>query len=237
MAWLAVMTLCVQAPAQTATTPAWVDFSASTEEAWEDFENWKSTAKNDLVVFPPDSNRALFTLYESGIDSTSMLAAFILHTGGMLVDHGWLRVLGSGCQDFSRGFKDWNNGKNTPDKNNSRFVFIADDVVGGFFALKMAPDTRIEKAIVWFYGSNNLQWVSTGITYSSFLRFCMSGDIAGFYSDFRWKGWEAEVNHYNPRHTISCYPLLWTKEGKDLKVNRKVVDVATVWNNYHARKK
>jgi hypothetical protein len=154
----------------------------------------------------------------------------------MLADHGWIRVLGSGCPEFMRGFKDWNAGKNKPGKDGSYFLLIADDVVGGFYGLKMSKETTLDQAKVWYFGSNNLQWVNTGLNYPTFLRFCMIGDLSGFYSDFRWKGWEEEVSKFSTRHTIGCFPLLWTVEGKELKVNRKVLDVATLWNKYNSRK-
>ena len=224
LTWMAVaLFYTIPAFSQSTSDKKWIDFSAATASAWSDFESWKEAATNEVVLFPPDSNRALFALYQNDIDPGSMLAAFILHSGGMLADHGWIRVLGSGCPEFMRGFKDWNAGKNKPGKGGSYFLLIADDVVGGFFALKMDPDMKLNAAKVWYFGSNNLQWVNTGLNYPTFLRFCMSGDLAGFYSDFRWKGWQEEITVFNTRHTIGCYPLLWTREGKELKVNRKVL--------------
>lgn len=50
-------------------------------------------------------------------------------TGGILVDGGWLRMLGSGHPKLTRNIAMWNNGRS------NGFCLVADDAVGGFFAL------------------------------------------------------------------------------------------------------
>lgn len=235
--WL-VITLFYAIPARTQTTSEkkWSDFASLNDSKWNEFLEWKSDAKNDVTVFAPDSNRALFAMYEGDLDPNSMLASFILHSGGMVVDHGWIRVLGSGCTDFMRGFKDWNRGKSKPGKDGSYYLLVADDVVGGFFGIKMSPGANPDKAKVWYLGASNLQWVNTGIDYPTFLKFCFVGDMKGFYYDYRWDGWQEEVSKFSQRHTIGCYPELWTRETRVQESNRKVLDVATLWNKYQSGK-
>jgi hypothetical protein len=191
-------------------------------------------SKNQVVLLPADSTRARFTLSQMNLDPNSTLAAFAFNCGGMLVDHGWLRVLGSGCNQFDRGLADWNKGKNGTSKDSSYYLLIADDVIGGFYGLQITPQTRLDAAIVHYRGPHDLIWSATGMRYSDFLRFCFMGQISEFYGDFRWKGWSEEIQSINERQVVSCYPLLWTREGKELKANRKVMPIQRLWELYQS---
>ena len=40
--------------------------------------------------------------------TSSPMGAVIYETGGILIHHGWLRILGSGSFKLPRGLMDWN---------------------------------------------------------------------------------------------------------------------------------
>ena len=65
------------------------------------------------------------------------------------------------------------------------------------------------------------------------MNFCFSGNIAEFYDGFQWTGWQADVKKLGCDEAVSCYPLMWTREGKELKCNRKIVSIQKQWDMYH----
>jgi hypothetical protein len=218
--------------AQQANSKKWIDFHIESAPAWKQVNDWIQSPNNAIEVLPVDTARARFWLYSSGIDPTSTLASFICRTGGMLVDNGWIRVLGSGCVRMDRGVFDWNQDKCQFKPGNSGYLIVGDDVVGGLFAIKFTPGIRMEESPVYYFGANNLSWYPLGIDYPTFLKFCIEGNLNKFYADFRWTGWRNEIKSINVMQTISCFPLLWTKEGKDVAANRRVISMKAQWINY-----
>lgn len=136
------------------------------------------------------------------------MGASIYETGGILVDDGWLRILGSGCKAMDRDLMGWNKDKQRG------FLLIADDVIGGFYALNGGAFGSEALGKIFYFAPDNLRWEATNKTYSEFLTFCFSGDLASYYKNLRWKGWEEEVQALTGNQGIACYPFLFTKEGK-----------------------
>lgn len=212
-----------------------VDYNAATTPAWSKIEQWKASATNPIQFFPADTTRAKFTLFRADFDINSTLAAFAFNSGGMIVDGGWLRVLGSGCDKFNRGLIEWNKGKTVAGSDTVKYFLVADDVVGGFFALYLTPHTRFENALVYYQGPNDRRWVSTGLHYDNFLQFCFAGEIKMFYNNYRWEGWKKEIHMINTNQTISCYPEFWTEGARDTKLKRRVVPVQKLWDLYNPK--
>ncbi len=71
-------------------------------------------------------------LLETQVSVRSTLGAIVYETGGLLIDHGWLRILGSGHPRLPRTLPGWNRGRTGSSEGNSGFYLVADDVVGGF---------------------------------------------------------------------------------------------------------
>ena len=64
------------------------------------------------------------------------------------------------------------------------------------------------------------------MTYTDFLNFCFSGDIAKFYENLCWANWKDEVSKLDGDKVYNFYPFLWTKEGKDINKNsRKAIPI------------
>ena len=201
--------------------------------AWNMVLQMKASARNHIDVLPREKGRADSALLESQIPTSSLVGSMIHETGGILVDNGWIRILGSGCSRLDRSVPSWNKGKAmVRGKGAVDFLLVADDVMGGFFALKTHENMKLDSCTVYYFGPNSLKWKPTGFNYRTFLVYCFSGNIKRFYSDFRWTGWEEEVKKIDGNHAISCFPLLWTREGLEIKANRKVVPIQKVWENY-----
>ena len=175
---------------------------------------------------------------QSQLTTSSLIGAIIYGCGGILVDNGWIRILGSGCKQLDRSLPEWNYGKSfTGSKEDGSYMLVADDVMGGFFAIKTdGQEEQPDLCKVYYYGPNSLKWQSTGLTYSGFISYCFRGDLKDFYQDFRWNGWQEDVKKIDANEVVSCYPLLWTREALQQKFNRKLTPVQKQWDLYHGQK-
>lgn len=191
------------------------------EPGWELVSDWIKQAKNKVQVLPKTQARADSTLVAAQVTTRSPMGAIIYETGGILIDGGWLRILGSGCPALDRDLMGWNEGKQ------QGFLLVADDVMGGFYAINGGAFGPESMGKVFYFAPDNLRWEAINKNYSEFLLFCFSGDLASYYKNLCWKGWEKEVNALTGNQGIACYPLLFTREGKNVAKNaRKSVPIA-----------
>ena len=194
-------------------------------------------AKNKVEILKTDSLHARKALFQSQLSTNTLLGSVIYNTGGILIDDGWIRILGSGSAKLARSVPDWNREKIAAMRNDEAFyLLVADDVLGGLFAIKASSVEEIETiGQVFYYGPNSLTWQPTGLSYPSFISYCFSGNLKEFYDGFRWKGWEDEIRSIDCNYVISCYPMLWTREGLQMKANRKLLAIQTQWNMYQGK--
>src|SRR4051794_1850209 len=90
--------------------------------------HWLASAVRSVELLPPSDARG-DVLLQTQVTTRSPMGAIAYETGGILIDHGWLRVLGSGSPRVTRTLPAWNQGRG------DGFYLVADDVVGGFFAI------------------------------------------------------------------------------------------------------
>jgi hypothetical protein len=152
------------------------------------------------------------------------MGAVVYETGGILIDHGWLRVLGSGHERLTRTLPGWNEGRS------DGFYLIADDAIGGFFAINggaLGSDLKN----VYYFAPDSLDWEPLEGGYSDFLHWaCADEDFAGFYDWIRWKGWESDVAKVHCDRCYFFYPFLFTKEGKSGVGRRGEVPMHEAWD-------
>ncbi|GAB2470380.1 hypothetical protein GCM10011375_39080 [Hymenobacter qilianensis] len=226
--WLSLVLLLSTGACLTAQTPAprpLAELLNQQEPGWALVAQWLREAKNPVQVLPKTPARADSTLLAAQVTTRSPLGAIIYETGGLLVDGGWLRILGSGRPALNRTLMGWNQGKP------AGMLLIADDVLGGFYALNGGAFGAESLGKVFYFAPDAFRWEPTEKTYSEFLRFCFSGDLQGYYRRLRWKGWQQEINKVTGGQEIACYPFLFTKEGKNVgKTKRGVVPIAELWS-------
>lgn len=185
------------------------------EPGWPLVQQWLDGATNEVTILTCDSAKAEEALYQTQVSTRSPMGAVIHTTGGMLIDHGWIRVLGSGSPKLNRTLPAWNLGKsmNTYEERPG-FLLVADDAIGGLFALNggaLGPDG----GKLYYLAPDTLEWEDTDLSYSEFIHFCLYGNLNEFYEGFRWKGWEKEVGILDGNEAFSFYPFLWSKEGQE----------------------
>lgn len=207
------------------------------EPGWPEVKKWMAKATNKIEVLPKVSDRADSALYHAQVTTRSPMGAIIYETGGIFVDNGWIRILGSGCPRMDRSLMQWNVGKafNIMGERPS-FLLIADDVLGGFFAINAGGLDKKGMGKVFYFAPDNLTWNNTDLSYSEFLNFCFTGNIEKFYKGYRWKNWKQDVDTLDGNTGISVFPFLFSKEGKDInKDSRMPVPIQELWDLYFAK--
>ncbi|MGI4886871.1 MAG: DUF2625 domain-containing protein [Janthinobacterium lividum] len=195
------------------------------EPGWELVSGWIREAKNDVRVLPKTPARADSALLAAQVTTRSPLGAIVYETGGILVDGGWLRILGSGSPALSRTLMGWNTGKQ------QGFLLVADDAMGGFYAINAGAFGQESLGKLYYFAPDNLRWEPTNKTYSEFLLFCFSGNLKSYYQNLRWKGWEREISALSGDQGLACYPFLFSKEGKNVANDKRAaVPIAELWS-------
>jgi hypothetical protein len=197
-----------------------------TDPAWTLVQDWIKSAKNKVEILPADPVAAKDALYKTQVTTGSPMGAVVFMTGGLLIDDGWIRILGSGNTKFNRTLPDWNKGKSFKEFGETpSFLIIADDAIGGFYILNGGGLGK-DVGKIYYFSPDNLEYEPLDITYSEFLQFCFYNDLSKFYDGNRWKEWREDVSKIKGDEVFNFYPFLWTAEGSDINKNsRKVITI------------
>jgi hypothetical protein len=197
-----------------------------TEPGWTLVQEWISKATNKVEVLPVDTVKAKDALFKTQVTTRSPMGAIVYSSGGLLVDGGWIRILGSGHDRLNRTLPDWNKGKSFKEFGEApAYLLVADDAAGGFFAVN-GGGLGSDAGKVYYLSPDNLEWEPLELSYTEFLNFCFNGDLHDFYKELRWADWKADVTKLDGNKAYNFFPYLWTMEGKDInKVSRKPVSV------------
>ena len=157
------------------------------------------------------------------ISDKSVLGAIISNTCGITVDN-WIRILGSGSKN-NRGILSYNEiGDDGIPKKVEGMLIVADDVVGGTFAINNGKySTGIGE--IWYFAPDTLKWESMEVKHSEFIMWVLQGDIDGFYKSMRWKKWKKDCKEVGFNQAMLIYPFLWSNEIKLEKATKKAVPV------------
>ncbi len=192
-----------------------VDLLETDDPAWPALDAKLRHASNAVEVLhadPLDGQRALQRL-QLGVDTS--LGAMALHTGGLLVDNGWLRVLGAGAQRLPGSLLDWNGlapGRSVPAVRG--VLVVAWDVIGGIFGIN-AGGLPGEPGLISYYSPDQHRWEPTNVAYTAFLDWVCEGDLAGFYNHLRWADWEEDLDAVGGGHGVHLWPQPWMVEPFD----------------------
>lgn len=72
------------------------------ETAWKEIHGWANEAKNTVEILPKNNANAKKALYDAQVSTRSAMGAVIYETGGILIDNGWLRILGGQNSEESK---------------------------------------------------------------------------------------------------------------------------------------
>lgn len=193
------------------------DLIDSRDPALPLIEKMLGAATLSYQLLPPstESGRVLSSLQ---ITTRSTLGAIAYETGGLLIDHGWLRVLGSGHPQLPRNLVDWNNGRS------DAYLLVADDAAGGFFSIN-GGGLGDDVGAMYYWEPDTLRWEQLDIGYTDFLGWALSDRLATFYDGLRWDAWRSDLQELRADQCFSFFPFLWTREGSINESSRTLIDV------------
>jgi len=203
------------------------------DPGWPLVQKWISEATNPVEILPPpDDTKREQSLVAAQVTTRSPMGAIIYESGGILVDQGWLRILGSGHPRLPRSVANWNYGRSfSVSGGQPSFVLVADDVVGGFFAID-GGGLGLEKGKVCYHAPDTLDWESTEKGYSDFVSWCFCGDLAKYYETMRWPGWQEELRSVGGDQVIDIFPPLMSSGppiGERIRTPIGIVELYDLW--------
>jgi hypothetical protein len=188
-----------------------------------------------VVVLPADRERGEDALYRLQVTSNSALGAIALETGGILIDHCWLRLLGSGSSELHASLTNWNKIADTPEiEPLEGALLVGFDAIGGFFAMNDA-EFKGERGHIFYLAPDTLEWESLDRGYSDFVHWSLMADLDTFYAELRWPTWQDELGIAEDADVgFFLYPPPFTKEGHPLAdVSRKLAPMHELWAMQH----
>ncbi|MEO8517470.1 MAG: DUF2625 domain-containing protein [Flavobacterium sp.] len=196
------------------------------DSGWPFVKEWIASAKNKVEILSVNKQTAKETLYKTQVTTRSPMGSIIYETGGLLIDNGWIRILGSGNEKLKRTLPDWNLGKSFKNfGEQAPFLLIADDAIGGFFLLN-GGGLGNDLGKIYYFAPDSLAFEPINLTYTEFLDFCFNNNLQEFYKDYRWKSWKEDVSKLNGDSVFNFFPYLWSKEGKNIeKTSRKEIPI------------
>ncbi|MBK7540968.1 MAG: DUF2625 family protein [Candidatus Competibacter sp.] len=196
----------------------------------EDLITQIETSKNNIEIIKNDCpDNILLNILQ--ITDRSTLGTIIKFTDGILIKEKFLRLFGGNDSEWTDSIKKWNNipGQENIDNIPSGCLFIGFDVVGGFFAINGGYFGQ-ELGKVYYFAPDTLEWENLNMGYSDFISWCISGNVDKFYESFIWKNSEEIILNTKRGQGISFYPVLWSKEGKEInKTRKKIVPLKELW--------
>ncbi|HET9448508.1 MAG TPA: DUF2625 domain-containing protein [Steroidobacteraceae bacterium] len=191
------------------------------EPAFPLMREWAAAAVRPVEFLPPSAARR-DALEQTQVTTRSTLGAVVYETGGILVDGGWLRILGCGNARLTRTLPSWNAGRG------EGFLLVADDAIGGFFAVNGGAFGSDVQSM-YYFAPDALNWEPMQLGYSDFLQWTFCGELAQFYDWIRWPAWQDDVKTLHGDRSFTFYPCLFTKEGEGGRGRRAVVPVEESW--------
>lgn len=173
-------------------------------------------------VLPRTDAAGARTIEALQITTRSPLGAIAYHTGGILIDGGWLRILGAGSPRLPRSLDEWNGIGTKP--RFARGLLIADDAGGGFFAWFAGPPRTVH-----YLAPDTLQWEDSKLGYGDWLQWAPSDRLAKFYEGSRWSGWKDEVSTLGGDRCIFVYPPAWAQGPPLGERHRGPVPIDETW--------
>jgi hypothetical protein len=186
------------------------------DPGWKNVKKMIDSATNKVELMSVDSNAAREAIHflQEAAAPDMPLGAVVYSTGGILIESGWIRILGSGSNRLTRSMAAWNKGK-TMDKpgDTGPYLLVADDAMGGFFAINNGG-LGSDRGKVYYMAPWSLKWDQMDMSYREFLKFCFEGDLEEFYKPYMTKNWKFDVVLLPGDQCYNYTPPLWSKEGK-----------------------
>ena len=201
---------------------------ADRNDLWDELREDIEKSGNNIVVYDANKEIAQGTLERLNMTSNSVIGSITYNTSGMVVDN-WVRVIASGNDIDRRNLASWY--EENEEIKEKGLLIIADDVIGGIFALNMGSYEG-ERGDIFYFAPDTLKWENLGIKYAGFFAWLTESNLEEFYSNVRWENWEEDVQAIGFDQALSVYPLIWTNECNIDTASKKAVPIKEVMYLY-----
>lgn len=174
-------------------------------DSWTFLKSLIEASPHKLDVAPPDAH-AHEDLAALRITDNSLMGALILNTGGVVVDGGWLRILGSNSDRLGRSLRGWNDAIGLTGKG---LLLVADDALGGYFVLNGGALPG-EPGGAYYFAPDTLEYEPLNCGHTALVQFLLGPALADFYKDQRWAGWQEMVATLDGDRCVFIHPPLWS---------------------------
>lgn len=191
--------------------------------AWPDVQRAAAAAPVPVDVLPVDQAAAAASLHSLQVTTGSVLGALAYNCGGILIDHGWVRLLAGGTPELP-GLAAANNlDAPVPHRAPPPWLLIGFDVLGGRFAID-GGGLGVAAGQVCYWAPDTLEWEGLEMGHAAFIKAFLGGATGEFYAPMRWADWEAEVSGIRLDQGIAMMPPPFTSQGDDVEsVARRAV--------------
>jgi hypothetical protein len=196
------------------------NLTATQRPAWPELQCLVSEASVTVEVLPPDEATSRRTLEQLQVTTGSFLGAAVVHTGGLLVDDGWLRVYGSPAPGGRLpGLAAMNGFPPEPEAtwHPVHGLVVAHDALGGTYVLNGEDPAAVARpgkpGEMIYLAPDTLQWERLEGGHAAWLAWVLDGGLADFMSGLRWDGWAAETRILSGDRGLNFFPPLWSKEA------------------------
>jgi hypothetical protein len=193
-------------------------------------------------ILPVEPAAGAGCLHRIQVTARSWLGALALHTGGVLIDYGWVRVLGGGHP--ARGLPSLADANRLPaDPADAggppAGLLVGFDVLGGQFALN-GPDPGAlgrpgAPGQMCYFAPDSMEWEAMDVGgHGAWLHWLVSGRLPRFYEGVRWTGWRDDMPGLALDQGMSTFPPLCTREAQDDidATSRKPVPISELFSLY-----
>jgi hypothetical protein len=200
------------------------NLTATQRPAWPDLQRLVGKALVTVEILAPDEATSRRTLEQLQVTTASYLGAVVVHTGGLLIDHGWLRVYGSpspGGPGRLPGLAAMNDFPQAPDDAwyPAHGLVVAHDVLGGTYVLNGHDPGAVGRpgkpGEMIYLAPDTLQWEPLEAGHAAWLAWVLDGGLVDFTDGLRWDGWDAETRSVSGDRGLNFYPPLWSKEAHE----------------------
>jgi hypothetical protein len=174
-------------------------------------------------LLPPSQERENALLYLQ-VTTHSTLGALAYDTGGLIIDDGWPRFLGSGHPKLSRTLHEWNS-----TRTDGAFYLVGDDAAGGFFAINGGAFGD-DMGSVYYWAPDNLEWEPLNGGLTDIVADFLTGHLSDFYTSLRWSTWREDTQKLSGDQCFFFYPFLWARGGSPEESARSVVPISQAWD-------
>lgn len=199
------------------------------EKTWELLQSWFKASPVNYEILDNSKEESEKTLYNLQVTTRSTLGAIAYKTGGILIDYGWLKILGAGNEKIFGDLLYWNCMKSPYIIRTVRnSMIVAYDIIGRFFSIN-GGEFEGEIGNIFYLPPDTLEWEDMTMEYTDFIRWILDDNLKTFYEGLRWDDWTKDITKIPCDKGLSFYPPLWSEQGSISLSSRRIVPITEQW--------